>query len=276
MGLLVALAGCQVSSDRAPPSSTDAGLQRLISLSPGITETIAALGAHDRLVAVSEFCRRPISVCDRPRVGHALRPDLEGIAKLRPDLVVYEATQAGPGADLSALGPIEVLPWLTLPEIAASIRRLGRLLDAMPRADALAGRLEGRLGRSPNPEGPEVLLILGYPEASGTFWFIKPESLHGRLVPAAGGRHPPKLVGWTGPPKITAEGLVRLNPEWIVVLSRDERSAGLEPLLRLTPLRAVREGRLRRLIDPDVLSTGPSILKQIDQLANRLREASAR
>ena len=245
---------------------------RIVSLSPGITETIAAIGAQERLIAVSAFCSAGPNVCDRPKVGHALRADLEAIAGLRPSLIVFESTEQGPGGDLSRIAPIARLPWLTLADIVTSTRRLGRRLGRAADADRIATRLERELGGPPTADGPEVLLVLGYPDATGTFWFLKPESLHGRLVSAVGGRPPKEIVGWRGPPKMTAEGLVRLDPEWIVLLGRDPTQTSTAAFARLTPLQAVKRRRVRRLVGPTVLSTSPAILDQIAPLAALLQE----
>ena len=276
--LLVFVAACPNSAaDLSADSSTVAAASsaRIVSLSPGITETIAALGGADRIIGVSSFCRRPPEICDKPAVGHALRPDLEGIARLQPDLIIFEATETGPGTDLERLAPTTVLPWLTLDDITGSVRRLGPLIGRSPAAETLARRLLASLGRASDPNGPEVLLLLGYPEPSGTFWFMKPESLHGRLVNAVGGRPPRALAGWRGPPKMTAEDLVRLDPEWIVILSRDRPSGSTAGIDRLSTLSAVRAGRVRTLIDPDIFSTGPTILTFVEPLAARLKESTA-
>ncbi len=273
LACFVAIIGCTNDAPRPTAAPSASAAERWVSLSPGITETIAALGGAASLVAVSDYCARPAAVCTKPRVGHALRPDLEAIAALRPDLIVYEQTQQGPGTDLSRLARVEVLPWLSLEEITGSIERLGQRLGRTDAADALLRRMRAVLGRAPNPAGPEVLMLLGYSQGSGTFWFVKPESLHGHLVPAAGGRPPAAVVGWSGPPKLTAEDLVRIDPEWIVVLSQGDEDGRLDTIRRLSPLRAVKQDRLRRLTGPGVLSTGPTLVDYVAPLAAALKES---
>lgn len=260
----------------APESAS--GRLRVVTLSPGLTEAVAVMGGLDHLVGVSDFCEHPPQACARPRVGHSLRPDLEAIVRLRPDVIVYESTQQGPGTDLSQLANVLALPWLTLDEVQGSVRELGRLIDREAAADRLANRLQSALGRPPNAEGPEVMLLIGYPEPSGSYWFIKPESLHGRLVGAAGGRAPPGLLDWTGPPKISAEALVRLDPEWIVVLAKDSAtsSAAFAGLERLETLRSVRQHRLRTVTSTNIFTTGPRILGLVPRLRAALNEAPAR
>ncbi|MEM7677051.1 MAG: ABC transporter substrate-binding protein [Myxococcota bacterium] len=232
-----------------------------MSLSPQVTETIGALDALPRLVGVSDYCGQPPEACARPRVGHGLRPDLEAIARLKPTAILLESTQQGPGVDLTKLAPTVNLPWLTLDQAIESIRRIGALVGRNEAANELARQYESELAPAAADHGPEVLLVIGYPEPSGTFWFMKPTSLHGRLVPAAGARHPKALENWTGPPKMSAEDLVRLDPQWLIVLAEHDDAAALGAFDRLTTLRAVQQKQVRRIIRPSVFNTGPSLLK---------------
>jgi iron complex transport system substrate-binding protein len=62
--------------------------QRMISTSPSITEMLYALGLGNRVVGVTSYCHFPPEVRDKPQIGNYLRPDLETIVALRPDLVV--------------------------------------------------------------------------------------------------------------------------------------------------------------------------------------------
>ena len=62
--------------------------QRIISLSPGATEILFAVGSGDRVIAVSEFCTYPPEVKELPKVGGYTNPSIEKITALKPDLVV--------------------------------------------------------------------------------------------------------------------------------------------------------------------------------------------
>jgi len=261
---VVWLSGCPVPSSPLEADEPRPTAARVVSLAPQVTETIGVLGALPALAAVSDFCTLPPQACGRPKVGHGLRPDLEAIARIQPTVILLESTQQGPGVDLTQLAPTVALPWLTLEEATRSIRRVGALVQKDAAAAQLAKRYTSELSpapRSKGTEGPEVLLVIGYPEPSGTFWFIKPTSLHGLLIPAVGARHPAALVDWRGPPKMSAEDLVRLDPEWLIVLAQNDDAAALGAFERLTTLRAVQSKQVRRIIRKSVFTTGPSLLK---------------
>jgi len=55
---------------------------RIVSLAPSATATLAALGLEDRVVGVTAHCQ-----LDRPVVGGWLNPDYDRLAELSPDLV---------------------------------------------------------------------------------------------------------------------------------------------------------------------------------------------
>jgi iron complex transport system substrate-binding protein len=69
----------------------DKEVERIISLAPGITEVIYALGLEDKLVAVSSACDYPKDALGKEDVGRIDEPNLEKIVALEPDLVLAES-----------------------------------------------------------------------------------------------------------------------------------------------------------------------------------------
>jgi iron complex transport system substrate-binding protein len=86
------------------PLSEEAQPARIVSTFPSITETLFALGAGDRVVGVSTYCRYPPAVLSLPKVGTYTKPDPEKIALLRPDLVIIQRAANTLADRLSALG----------------------------------------------------------------------------------------------------------------------------------------------------------------------------
>ena len=76
--LLAVLAGLAVA---APP-------QRIVSLVPGLTESVCALGACARLVGTDRYSNWPASVAALPKLGGLDDAQVERIAALKPDLVL--------------------------------------------------------------------------------------------------------------------------------------------------------------------------------------------
>lgn len=247
-----------------------AAARRVVSLSPQITETVFALGAQAALVGRSDWCLLPEAARALPGVGTALTPNLEAIVALAPSLLLAERMATAAPEALARLAPLETLPWLTVAEVVASVRRLGALLevDAAPLAARFAA-----LDRPPTP-GPRCLVLLGVDElAKGQLWFVKRNSLHGAAIQAAGLTNAVD-ADVAGPPTLSVERLIALDPELIVVLSADDAldPAGEERIIAafhtLPVLSAVRTRRIGVLHGAATLTSGPAILDLPEALAS--------
>lgn len=88
---LIVISGCQPnpSAIQLDESSTAPGEpQRIITLSPHLTELVFSLGAQDRLIATVAYSDYPQAAMDIPRIGDAFRIDWEQLAQLKPDLIL--------------------------------------------------------------------------------------------------------------------------------------------------------------------------------------------
>ena len=62
---------------------------RIVSLSPGGTETLHVLGLRDEIVGVSDFCNYPVEfVEDKPKMGGYSTPNIEKIQSVSPHVVL--------------------------------------------------------------------------------------------------------------------------------------------------------------------------------------------
>ena len=68
--------------------SFSAYAERIVSLSPGITEILFAIGAGDDVVGVTQFCDYPEQAKKLPKVGSGFRPSIEQIVTMKPTLVL--------------------------------------------------------------------------------------------------------------------------------------------------------------------------------------------
>ena len=100
--------------------------ERIISLSPQITESLYLLKAEKELLAVTTYCKRPKEALLKEKIGSPLRPDIEKLVSLRPDLV---------------LGSREGNP----PWIMERLRRLGLQVVYLDRPHGLEGLLQNFL-----------------------------------------------------------------------------------------------------------------------------------
>lgn len=258
---------------RAPqPASTST----IVSLTPAITETLFAIGAGPRVIGVSDYCDHPPQVRKLPRLGSALTPNFERIARLRPELIVSDLSVASDKTRLDTLAPTLRLPWLSLSQIVASTRQLGRYTARVEAAEALARRLERRLSVRPPEHGPRVLVVLSAESSSiDPVWFVRPNSIHGAALHAAGARNAVAEDVHTMP-RMSLERVIALDPDAIVLLVGDsDGSAALAAWRKLHVLRAVAQNRIGTLRGSDVYSDGPRILDFADRLERELERLGA-
>jgi ABC-type Fe3+-hydroxamate transport system substrate-binding protein len=270
--LLALAAGCQ----RSAPPAPDTQARRIVSLSPSVTETLFALGAGPELVGVSDYTTLPEGTPSLPLVGTTFAPNFEAIAKLKPTLLIDQQVKQAPAEALSALAPLKVLPWTSLQEVVDSVKELGRLSGRESQAQELAQKLQTTLSRPAPANAPRVLLVLG--DTTGTLsevWYMKRASLHGAALQAAGARNA-VADERAGPPNLSLEGVIALDPDAVLVLihapslDADQQARALAPWKQLTGLRAAREDRVRLVVGPDVQSTGPAILNVVERLRSAL------
>jgi ABC-type Fe3+-hydroxamate transport system substrate-binding protein len=269
LGALLLSAGAAVlAGHRASKRISSAGPARLVSLAPALTETVLALGGSGQLVGVSKYCKLPTSL-KLPRVGTALTPNYEAIASLHCSLILGDDSAGTKRRELAALAPCEFLPWLTLAEVVSSTRRLGQVLGQAAAGAALADKLEARLSRKPPLGAPRVLMLLSYdPDRPAEIWFIRPNSLHGAALNAAGARNAVEH-DVPGLPRLGVEQLLALDPDVVLIIptpdSAPERARELvRAFSALAPLRAVKNGRVKCVAGTQ--SVGPSILELVDAI----------
>ena len=251
------------------------GKQRLVSLSPAITETLFAIGAGAELVGVSDYCNYPEEAKKLPRTGSALTPGYEAIVRLAPSLILTEGANSAPRRELSALGVTKFLPWLSLEDIVASTRLLGALTGHSEQASELARKLWDGLAVAESPSGPRVLLVLG--ETSGRqseVLFIKRNSIHGAVLRAAGARNA-VASDVAGVPRLSFEELLRLDPDAIIVLLAPGKGPPnaariLHDYDALEPLSARKNRRISVLDSDAAFSNGPRILELAEALKREL------
>lgn len=130
------------------PEAIPSRYRRIISISPDATEMIGALGAADRLVAVSSFCIDPPRVKALPRIGGLFDINLELVLRLQPDLIVLRGDNRAV-QELCARNRIRVYRdrTNTFDDIFQTLGELGELLDATDQADRLAIALRDRLAK---------------------------------------------------------------------------------------------------------------------------------
>jgi iron complex transport system substrate-binding protein len=254
--------------------------RRIVSLVPSVTEIVFALGAADRLAAVTDFCDYPPAARGKPSVGGMLAPSLERIVALRADLVIV--TDSGNREDtrdqLGRLGiPVYTVHAARLAEVMDVVARLGELTGRAGAVPPIVRQLQQRIdavrtavARHPRPR---VLYVL-WPEP-----LIVParDALVTELIQVAGGHS--VTAGEPGDyPRLSLETAVARAPE-VIVLAR--HGVGVGPVERdrwdrLAALPAVKGGRVHEVDGGLLHRYGPRVVEGLERLARIIHPGAFR
>jgi iron complex transport system substrate-binding protein len=261
---MIALLGASAShavtltDDRGARISLATPPQRIVSLLPSLTETVCALGACERLVAVDTHSNWPPAVRALPHVGGMDDTQLESILALRPDLVLA-ATSTRAVARLESLGlKVLTLEPRTLEDFRRVVGQLDRALGTSGGSTLLQG-VDAGLAATATALTPAQRGTRVYFEVSSAPYAASEASFIGQLLGRVGAAN--VVPGALGPfPKLNPEFIVRADPQ--VVMVSDQTSGELSARPGWSGLRALREGRVCRFTSAqaDVLvRPGPRI-----------------
>ncbi len=251
--------------DRAPAPA------RIVSLVPSATEVLFALGAGDRVVAVSAFDDFPPEVASRPRIGGMLRLSYEGLTALRPDAVVgvQGPTDLAVLRRLRAAGVRVVMPRVeSVAELDASIDLFGRLVHRPAEAAALRARIAADLAvvRSRAATHPRVRVAAVFSRRPITA--AGPGSWVDEVLAVAGGDNVVRAGGRY--PALSAEALASLRPAVILDFAWMGEAADAGEGLDLP---GAAGARVLRFADPVFLRPGPRVAEAARRIADALAPA---
>jgi ABC-type Fe3+-hydroxamate transport system substrate-binding protein len=115
--------------------------ERIVSLVPSETESVAELAGIERLVGRTDFCEEPAGEIDRvPSVGGTKKFDADAVAELQPDLVLANKEENGRKLveQLIEAGlPVHVSFPHTVPEALGYLQSLAAMLGVSPQAEPI-------------------------------------------------------------------------------------------------------------------------------------------
>lgn len=260
-----------------PEAGGAVACSRLVSLSPGITETLFALDLGGQVVGVTRYCTYPPEARQLPQVGGFLDPNYELLLALRPDLILLTPFHRDLWPELERLGMrYEVVGQDTVADIRDSILKLGALCGRQEQAGALAAEMDRRLAdaaaRAATQPRMRVLMATGREmeaQQLNEIYAISSGSFLSDLLGIVGGENcvTGKIAEY---PALSAEGILQLNPDVIIefgeTASEEASALALVSWQSLPGLEAVRRGRVHYLGGPQYTIPGPRILETLAAL----------
>jgi iron complex transport system substrate-binding protein len=268
----MAPAEVRVTDDLGQVITLKGPAQRIISLYGAYSEILFAIGAGDRLVARTRADRFPPSILDKPSVGTHLRPNMELVLGLQPDLIINAVGRKHGHEVIRQIQQkgftVAVFQPRNFPELFSVIDRLGILTGEEANAQALVNGQSSRLRQidlrlAKSKDRPKVFFEVRYPNLLGA----GQGSIVNDVILKAGGLNclpnAKKLV------RINIESLIDYNPDVYVVqkgpMNRNPGSPVSRPNFQV--LKAVQQGRVF-FVDEYIFSRpGPRSVEAVEKLA---------
>jgi iron complex transport system substrate-binding protein len=187
---LLSLLACDAGETPQPGRS--ANHTRIVTLAPNLTELVFAAGAGDLLVGVSAYSDYPPEVSELPVVGDAFTIDQEGLALLKPDLLL--AWESGtPAHIVDELGragyTVEIVRTQNLGDISAALRQIGMLTGQRHHAAGVADEFDNGLRRLQAQYANSELIRVFYQVSKRPLYTVSNSHFVSELISICGGRN---------------------------------------------------------------------------------------
>ena len=249
--------------------------ERIISLAPGNTEILFALGLDDKVVGVTDFCNWPPEAQEKHSIGSFSTPNIEEMVALEPDLILAASIHKGVVIlRLERQGlTVFVLDPTNLDEILESITLIGKITGKEEEAAQLVTDMSNRIKAVTDKtdglaetQRPRVFYLTWHNPlmtAGGDTW-------HEELIVKAGGINIAHDL--TGYAAINLETVIDANPQVIITGAGMGTGADLPLQFALTEdrLRGV-DARINNRVDAVLTDLsgrpGPRIVDGLEKFA---------
>ena len=254
------------------PAYVSAAPQRIVSLTPHITEMLFAIGAGKQVIATDQASDYPDEVKKLPKVANYQSLNSESLLAVKPDLVVaWGSTQALMQQQIQALGiPMLLLKSQHLDDLPVELRLLGDKTGHREQANQLAAQIETKFAtyRQQSQQRPKIKAFyqLWYPPlttvANGSF-IQEIMTMCGAENPFADSKAPY--------PQLGEEAVLAANPQMIFAT---QHGSDLQHWLKWPQLAAVKNKQLYLLNADWLHRLSPRIVLGIEQMCSKVEMAS--
>jgi iron complex transport system substrate-binding protein len=254
--------------------------KRIVSLAPGLTETLCLLGGQDRLVGITTIDSYPPEILKLPIVGEMVSTsiNLETILGLKPDLVFATGANGIQNDVIKSLEraniPVYAADPKTVAEIATTIEGVGEVCGLKHEGPTKATEFRARIAAAREraklrPAKPRVLCVVG----AEPVYVAGPKTFMNELIELAGGQNAleENQVGYL---VLSDEQILKMQPE--VILAPDHGAqnglAGqLKQRVGWNELKAIRDNKIIVIHDDLLTRPGPRVADGVEALEKSLK-----
>ncbi len=245
--------------------------QKIVSLSPAVTEILCAIGAQPEIVGITDACDYPDSVKSVAKTGPFLSPQIEVVVGMNPDLIITMGFEDSAYTERLKKTYLKTL-WIPSPksveDIYQAIFRIGQTSRHTDAAVKLVNRLKRQVAyvTSANirTKPSAMVVIWGSPVmVASKYTFISD------MLELCGGKN---VVDSFQPyPKLNAESILAYNPS-VIFVTDPSFILQLKQLPGLSSVDAVKHNRFV-VLDPNVVSRpGPRFVYGMLQIQRELKK----
>ena len=261
--------------------------RRIVSTTPSVTEILFAMGLGDRVVGVSQHCHYPPEALQRPKVGSYLRPNVEVIVGLKPDLVILQAKvpDSVAGQLQRVKLPVFEVEHGDLESMFSGIRALASRCGVPERGAKLEAEIRARLDAvrqrtSALPRRSLVFIVGRTPGRLDGLIAVGKGSYLNELIAIAGGVN--ALAGSALPYlKVSLESVMGLNPDVLVDMGDMAETVGVtethkQEVVALWRQRASLTARVYAVASDIFVVPGPRVAEAAEAFAQMLHPEASR
>jgi iron complex transport system substrate-binding protein len=268
----------EVSNTQYPLTVTDAfnrkvvldkEPEKIISVSPSITEIIYALGKGSKLVGRTDYDDYPAEVSSVKSIGNLTNPSEEKIIDSKPDVVFT--------ADITSKDTIKKLEDLNIKVIVYSgeqsfdgtyknINSIAEVLNAKDKATTIIDGMKSKVkeieDKVKDAKKPSVYYVVGYGQG-GDFTAGK-NTFIGQMIELAGGTN---AASDTDQFNYSLEKLINKNPDLMICSKFYDTKKGIEAATGYKDLKAVKDDKLFEIDNNLVDRQGPRLADGLEEMA---------
>lgn len=257
-------------------------VERIVSLTPHLTELAFAAGAGSRVIGTVEFSDEPAAARQIPRIGDAFRVDVERILALEPDVVLAWATGT-PRATIERLRKLglDVREFDTqrIADVPRVVRELGELAGTSPIAARAAAEFDTAMSALKRRYAQRERLRVFLQVNTRPLYTVNGRQIMSELLEACGGRNVFDDLNQLAP-QVALEAVIARNPDVIIVTDEGDPNA-MSAWRKWPQVEAVRSNNLYTLPANDLtrattrLAQGAEMLCRVMDTARERRSNGA-
>ncbi len=247
--------------------------ERIISLSPAITEIVCALTGTKSLVGRTDYCNYPIDVTEIPSVGDMYGPNLEQIIEINPDVVIASAHTNPEVLDNLRNNGVKAIRVFENDNFEGAYALISQLGDLLGQADKAAEIIDAM-----KSEVAEIEALVAKTNERPTIYYMVSAGEFGDYA-ATGDTFIHQMIEMAGGENIASDGtnwvfslemLLERDPDIIIASVISNYGSELGDLPGYRDLSAVKNGRVYALDTDPIDRIGPRLAEGLRMIYETL------